>query len=422
METTYSALDAPLENTLRPTKKCTTCCKEHNINSFIGSRNQETKTCNVCRERNNIQNAKRDRDHYNALARKNDAKPERKEVKKKWKENNYEKIANTWMKSRKKQIENLGVKEYLKKNAENAHKWRDNNPDKVKQINEDKRKNKNGSYKIYMRTANLKNLDFSITLDEFLSKIESPCYYCGIIQEKGFNGIDRIDQTNGYISMNTVSCCEMCNYTKGNLDNIAFIKRICHILSYHKKIEKTFEFNNCFSNHNGCSYNSYQSRATKKQVEFTISNDEYTSIINQSCYICGKKNTESHMNGIDRFDNNIGYIIDNVRSCCGECNYMKKDYNYDDLMNKYILIYSNALKNNNLSLLLSMESDNNQSIVKTNKKSHTEIIKEMEIRKLKQQTELVNRHNDNEYIKNRAVEIAQNRKNALDSKPSSLPN
>jgi hypothetical protein len=115
METTYSALDAPLENTLRPTKKCTTCCKEHNVNAFIGSRNQETKTCNMCREKNNIQNAKRDREHYNATARKNDAKPERKEVKKKWKENNYEKIATAWMKSRKKQIENLGVKEYLKK-------------------------------------------------------------------------------------------------------------------------------------------------------------------------------------------------------------------------------------------------------------------------------------------------------------------
>ena len=44
-------------------------------------------------------------------------------------------------------------------------------------------------------------------------------------------------------------------------------------------------------------------------------------------------------NGIDRKDNNIGYIIENCVSCCGICNRMKMDMSYDDFLNHIRLIY-----------------------------------------------------------------------------------
>jgi hypothetical protein len=55
-------------------------------------------------------------------------------------------------------------------------------------------------------------------------------------------------------------------------------------------------------------------------------------------------------NGIDRYDNKKGYILENIRPCCGECNYMKIDYDFNDVIEKLMLIYNNhkdSLRENN---------------------------------------------------------------------------
>ena len=62
-------------------------------------------------------------------------------------------------------------------------------------------------------------------------------------------------------------------------------------------------------------------------------------IISQSCYLCGKESDDFHTNGIDRIDNNIGYEKNNVLPCCGDCNYMKREFNLDHLLIKYCQIY-----------------------------------------------------------------------------------
>jgi hypothetical protein len=61
----------------------------------------------------------------------------------------------------------------------------------------------------------------------------------------------------------------------------------------------------------------------------------------ECCYICGKKSSDEHKNGIDRYDNTKGYTLDNIRSCCWNCNFMKKNYDHDILINKFMLIYKN---------------------------------------------------------------------------------
>uniref|UniRef100_A0A6C0ASZ5 Uncharacterized protein n=1 Tax=viral metagenome TaxID=1070528 RepID=A0A6C0ASZ5_9ZZZZ len=63
-------------------KCCTSCRKEFPMDQFIGERHTAiTKTCKNCREINKLRDSKRDKAHRNEIARKNEAKPERKAVK-----------------------------------------------------------------------------------------------------------------------------------------------------------------------------------------------------------------------------------------------------------------------------------------------------------------------------------------------------
>ena len=71
---------------------------------------------------------------------------------------------------------------------------------------------------------------------------QKPCFYCGVlphtvqrvchIDSHGtyiYNGIDRVDNTKGYIEGNVVTCCGACNYAKGSrsiVDFLAWIKQI----------------------------------------------------------------------------------------------------------------------------------------------------------------------------------------------------
>jgi hypothetical protein len=156
-----------------------------------------------------------------------------------------------------------------------------------------------------------------------------------------FNGIDRMNQAEGYIQSNCVSCCAMCNWMKGSLDSATFIKRIQHIYSFTKNIDPHQKYPECFPDAKCVSYSSYRSRAEKKELEFAITNADYKSIILQDCYLCGKKSTDTNTNGIDRVDNTIGYTIANCKACCKECNHMKNQYPLDSLLEKIDRIEDN---------------------------------------------------------------------------------
>ena len=420
-------------------KCCSSCRKEFSIDQFIGQRNTNiTKTCKKCREINKIQDSKRDKQHRNEVARKNEAKPERKAVKAKWNEENYDKVAKKWMDYRQRKIETEGIEQYLKSNAEYAKKWRENNPEKQEIVNENKKNSKNLQYNVYSRNATLKNLDFTIKYDDYLNIVEHNCYYCGTLQEKGFNGIDRKDQTKGYILQNCVSCCKLCNYMKGSTSDDVFIKRAEHILTFQNKITGNL-YPECFANHISASYSSYKSRAIKRNLEILITNDEYNDIIMNNCYLCGKTNNDIHTNGIDRIDNSKGYSIDNVKSCCGECNFMKKDYEIYDIIDKLLLIYENhknvffedeteiiestndilLLDSNKSSILetsinnfVNSNTENNKHIVvNKNKKTKEQMREANRLYKQKQREKLKENYGDEEYKKLRANEIAELRKN-----------
>ena len=69
-------------------------------------------------------------------------------------------------------MEELGD-EYWINNAKSMKEWRENNPEKVKEIYQKKKENINAYYKIYQDDASNKNLPFEITLEQYLKLVKN---------------------------------------------------------------------------------------------------------------------------------------------------------------------------------------------------------------------------------------------------------
>ena len=104
-------------------------------------------------------------------------------------------------------------------------------------------------------------------------------------------------------------------------------------------------------------YRYYKTNSKKKNREFKLSLEEFKIITSKNCHYCNitpsqvsfnKSKVYSYTyNDIDRVDSSKGYEFDNIVTCCGDCNLMKRDMSYDDFLNKIKRIsnYLN-LKNN----------------------------------------------------------------------------
>jgi hypothetical protein len=65
--------------------------------------------------------------------------------------------------------------------------------------------------------AKRRGLEFSIPLKEYSAILSKGCYYCAadIGRNKGV-GLDRLDNSKGYVKDNVVSCCTACNLGRNN--------------------------------------------------------------------------------------------------------------------------------------------------------------------------------------------------------------
>jgi len=95
-------------------------------------------------------------------------------------------------------------------------------------------------YWLYKRDAERRELGFEISREEFRTIAQAPCHYCGTESnshnprgarangEHRGNGMDRVDNSQGYTRDNVVSCCSFCNYAKRDhdvKDFLAWIRR-----------------------------------------------------------------------------------------------------------------------------------------------------------------------------------------------------
>ena len=87
----------------------------------------------------------------------------------------------------------------------------------------------------YKRNAKSRNYEWNLEDKDFYQMIFTNCYYCKSEPSNSFrwrykyeeiiypvNGVDRIDNTIGYIKNNCVPCCRTCNSAKGELSLIEF--------------------------------------------------------------------------------------------------------------------------------------------------------------------------------------------------------
>ena len=388
-------------------KQCSVCCQRRPIEMYCGPGGVETKTCRPCRDDFKKQNEKRDIEHIRELERINSQKPERKAVKREWREANPENVVMGYLNYRDRQ-HSENQEEYLKHNAELMAKWREKNPEKVKESNDKRLHSIEIRFNNYKRDCTLKRRDFEISLEQFVTIVTAPCFYCHIIEDKGFNGIDRMDQTHGYIISNAVSCCKLCNYLKGALDNITFLQRAEHILKRNSMITGGNYYPSAFQNHNSVSYSSYKKRAEDRGFCFELTLDDFNALILENCYICGKQTDENHTNGVDRFDNEKGYTFHNANACCGECNLMKKEFEYDVMLEQLKKIYDHCKEKEMpkpSTTVINIRSPVFNKMSKTEVKTHQDTQREIRRKAIR------DKYADHEFLKKHAEDIVKNRRN-----------
>jgi len=390
--------DNQIDNKGIKMKKCIKCNNYYTLDKFLTLRGNPSDKCNViCLPLEREKDRKRDRAgrDYKTYEK----KPERIAKKKEWKENNYEKIAGYWINARSRQIEKLGVEEYLKKNAEQASKYRKEHPEKQDEANRKQNININYRYNNYKRNAENKGREYNLTYEESKQYFLGDCYYCGnpACEQILLNGIDRKKNDGHYTLDNCVTACDMCNFMKGDsLDDNEFIKVCEHILTYLDIIKGNL-YPECFDDYIPGNYDDYKKNANKKNIDFLLSELQFYDIIYDNCYLCGKENSDSHINGIDRVHNDIGYCWYNCKSCCATCNYLKNSYNIVSLLNKITKIYLNFNKNADIKSI-NYNYIIEPKIINITDKIKEEIIEENRIRKQQNRNNnrVIKKQNSNE--------------------------
>jgi hypothetical protein len=82
---------------------------------------------------------------------------------------------------------------------------------------------------------------------------------------------------------------------------------------------------------------SYKKSARERGYVFRLLFSDFERIFNSPCHFCNLNIAK----GIDRKNNNIGYILQNCLPCCKQCNYMKRDLSYKDFLSHVSLIRGN---------------------------------------------------------------------------------
>lgn len=93
--------------------------------------------------------------------------------------------------------------------------------------------------RVYEYSAKERGLEFNLSRETFEHLTSSNCTYCGVeplqfqtrFSEFKYNGIDRVDNTKGYILGNCVPCCFICNKMKGVLNEGEFMEHLNKIFT-----------------------------------------------------------------------------------------------------------------------------------------------------------------------------------------------
>lgn len=103
----------------------------------------------------------------------------------------------------------------------------------------------------YRQNARNRGHEFSLTAEEFKSITSSDCEYCGkaptSIYKKArasikdsssyaYNGVDRVNNSLGYVQGNCVPCCKECNAWKSDMKYLDFVLQAQRISDHSRGI------------------------------------------------------------------------------------------------------------------------------------------------------------------------------------------
>lgn len=85
----------------------------------------------------------------------------------------------------------------------------------------------------------------------------------------------------------------------------------------------------------------YRSAARARGQIMDLDPDQFARLISGACHYCGAGPSNIlkgygrkpfHYNGLDRKDNDVGYVAGNVVTCCRQCNFAKGSVSYDEFL------------------------------------------------------------------------------------------
>lgn len=105
----------------------------------------------------------------------------------------------------------------------------------------------------YKKSAIKRGYLFALPIETFKELTSSVCHYCGALPSNVkinrkctniskysyiFNGIDRLNNHEGYVIQNCVPCCEVCNRSKRAMKYESFINYLNQLTSYRTKLNE----------------------------------------------------------------------------------------------------------------------------------------------------------------------------------------
>ena len=231
-------------------------------------------------------------------------------------------------------------KEKIKeKRKENSKEYYENNKEKIK---ENQREN-NAKRKIHAvdsitsgeiidqhkwdmwyneikRTNNKHPYPDDFTSDIMFEMMTKGCFYCGDIATT----IDRIDSKLDHTMINCVGSCFGCNMSKGVADPATFIKK-----AYYRVCGEYVDDDQdiWLINKQKPRICHYTRNANKKGVSFELTKEDFDILVKDDCAYC--KRSPISWFGVDRVIPSKGYVLDNVVSCCYDCNLDKLEDDVD---------------------------------------------------------------------------------------------
>lgn len=347
-----------VEHVQKQNKMCLCCgeIKDFQTNFIQEKTGKETVNCKPCRE----ENADLDKKYRKASKKYYKKNPEKVERMKKLRLEypEYAKLLDSLHKLN--VMEKLGLDQFRKQEAEKSQKYRDEHPNIMAEVNAKKRTSVKDTiyYYKYRAENNKPKIIWAISDERANELICGQCFYCGeadIIEGESYInssgeitkkivnmcGIDRLDNNDGYTYANAKSCCKICNFMKKCTDSNTYLSQARHIVSRFLLTNVFYKSPESFTNHYGVTFDRYFNRAKKKEFDFSLKPEEFDSIRIQDCYMCCKPFSFNHINGIDRFYNSKGYTVDNSFACCSDCNYIKNEFDFYEVLRKLYLTVCN---------------------------------------------------------------------------------